>query len=417
MANDSRLRDYVAWVASPDGAVTPVADARLLTDSRGRHLESGLRYRSEWLRRPDALALNPVHAPLQSDPMEWETRETPAFLDDVLPGRWEQAVRARIRDESFDPGDLHAMLARPGRVWHVGHVVVLPLDVDPPPLSSAVRFEHLASLAGEAERIHQHRSPELEALKRLQAGSSVGGARPKVLVDDEGAWLVKFNLSDDAFNHARVEHACLLLAEHAGIPVPASRPVSAGNVEALAIRRFDVMEPGGRRGLISANALLKARDTQADPVHAGYDDLVELVRGYSTRPTADLRQLYAQMLFNEAINNRDDHLKNFSFLHDPEAFHLSPAYDLVPSEAHGAYPQLDLGSSPHLPSPDTEEAIKAGKTFQLAPAEARAVNDRLADALDNVETIRERAGLSGRDWRFLRDRLPRRFRPTKKPPR
>jgi serine/threonine-protein kinase HipA len=36
------------------------------------------------------------------------------------------------------------------------------------------------------------------------------------------------------------------------------------------------------------------------------------------------------MVFNAAIGNVDDHLKNFWMLARPDGFHLAPAFDLVP---------------------------------------------------------------------------------------
>lgn len=401
MAAQTTLRDYLVWVALPDGRVMPAADFRLETDHRGRHRMSGLRYRAEWLGLPASYPLNPVHAPLQANPIEWATREVPAVLDEVLPGRWERAVQQRVWAGRYDIDDLHAVLGMPRSTWRVGAIEVLPVDVEPPSLESSLAFNDIEGLAEEAERIDRHQLPEIQALMRMQEGSSVGGARPKVLIEDGGAWMVKFTRADDPFNHARVEHACLLLAARAGIPVPESRIVPAGRFEGLAIRRFDVTDGGGRLGLVSANALLKDADSQADPVHASYDDLAYLIRKYSTRPRRDLAQIYAQMLFNEWIGNRDDHLKNFSFLQGPGVFELSPAYDLVPSEGMGAYPQLDFGYAPHLPRSGTDQALAAAKAFQLTPAEGRRINERLANAFSAVTEVMWHAGLSDSDRRFF----------------
>ena len=56
-----------------------------------------------------------------------------------------------------------------------------------------------------------HEASQVEDLMLL--GTSMGGARPKTVVEDsEGLWLAKFNRTDDRWNHARVEHSCLELA-------------------------------------------------------------------------------------------------------------------------------------------------------------------------------------------------------------
>ncbi len=405
----NRLAEYTVWVALADGTPEPVADYRLETDHRGRHRASALRYRSSWLEHPRRYALNPVHAPLTPEPMEWTTNDIPAVLDEVLPGRWERAVQRRFRGERHDVDDLHAVLSVEREMWRVGALEILPAGTEPPPLTSPLTFADIDELAEEVERTDRHPSSTVQALLRIQAGSSVGGARPKVLVReaaDGTDWLVKLPRQGDPFDHVRLEAACLTLAEAAGIPVPAHALVEAGRATGLAVCRFDVASAGGRLGLVSANALLKDPQTQADPLHRGYDDLATLVRRHSVRPRADLIQLYAQMLFNQAINNRDDHLRNFSFLHlegDAAGWVLSPAYDLVPDEALGVYSQLGLGHSALLPRPGTDEAMAAAELFQLTPVEARTVNDRLLAALEERKAIADSLGLSERERHlFLR---------------
>ncbi|TVQ36556.1 MAG: type II toxin-antitoxin system HipA family toxin [Wenzhouxiangella sp.] len=383
---------------------------RLETSRRGRHVMSGMRYRSAWLQHPARYSLNPMHAPLGATPVEWGTGHIPALIDEVLPGRWERAVRQRFWAGRADIDDLHAVLGDSRSVWRIGAMEILPPDHPQPALSSQVRMADIKGIMDEVKRTEAHLDPDLAALARLQAGSSAGGARPKVTIEHEGAWLAKFSRSDDAFCHPRVEHACLLLAGRAGLEVPESRVETVSGKDLLLVRRFDVSEHGGRRGMVSANALLKDPRQQRDPGHAGYEDVIGCVRRLSSRVEKDLKQLYAQMLFNEAINNRDDHLKNFSFILEPGSVELSPAYDLVPSEAVGAFPQLDFKKRPALPVPATDEAVGAGSAFGLTTAEARQINDRIAAALADIRSVMDEAGLEESDRRFLIQRLPIRFR-------
>lgn len=403
------LKDYTAWIALPDGQPIQAADVRLETDPRGRHLASGARYRTEWLRHPQRYAINPAHLPLDPAPVQWETANIPALIDEVLPGRWERAVQQRVWGGKGDIDDLHAVLGADQRAWRTGSLEILAPGVVPPPLKSAVSLSDLDMLGDEVERFEQHLPPELEALSRMQAGSSVGGARPKVLLDDDGAWLAKFQRRDDSFNQVRVEHACLLLATRAGLETAQSRVISTSRADVLLVRRFDVTDVGGRYGMVSANALLKDMRHQADPIQPGYEDLVTCIRRYSTTPARDLCQIYGQMLLNQAINNTDDHLKNFSFLLGPGWIALSPAYDLVPSEALGAYPQLNFNHQSRLPAPATPEAILAAAAFSLTPAEAREINDRIAAAVSEIGKIMDQAELDAADRRFLLQRLPRGF--------
>ena len=94
-------------------------------------------------------------------------------------------------------------------------------------------------------------------------GTSMGGARPKAVVEDgEGLWLAKFNRLDDKTNNARIEHAMLVLARECGIVVADSRVVSVGDRDVLLVKRFDRERAGDdgyrRARMISALTLLQA---------------------------------------------------------------------------------------------------------------------------------------------------------------
>ncbi|MCP1727906.1 serine/threonine-protein kinase HipA [Natronospira proteinivora] len=401
MSTANRLEAYTLWLALPDGHCRPVAEFLLETDPRGRHRRSGLRYLPAWLDAPEAFPLNPVHAPLQTEPREWLGPELPAVLDEVLPGQWERQLLRHAWNQSNtlrDPGDLHAVLSAPRSSFRLGAMEILPGNAQPPALNSPLSLSDLEALILDARAVEAEAFPEAAALKRLRQGSSAGGARPKALIQDGGQpWLAKFNRADDPFNHVRAEALCLNLAERAGLQIPAHRVMRIGELEALLLHRFDVNEAGGRYHMLSANALLKDPETQADLAHPRYDDLVELIRHHGAEPARDLKRLYAQMLFNEAINNRDDHLRNFSFLQGEGGLHLSPAYDLVPSEALGSWPVLGFGHQVSLPRPGSDKALAAARHFGLPPTEAREVNEALRHAFSDLPQALQNLDLSPKD--------------------
>lgn len=409
MSDGDRVVDYVVRVTKPDGSDRCAADLIIETDHRGRHQRSALRYRVDWLADADRFAIHPVHAPLMPEPVEWRTRETPALIDEAMPGRWERSVLRRLSEQSgrpIDTGDIHAVLA--ANVGRAGIGAVEIVDPARPAASGATPpgLDDLERLAIETDRLIGHENPDLEMLRRLRAGSTAGGARPKVLASgDKGHWLVKFARRDDPFDHVAVEWCCLQLAARAGLSVPDSGIFRAGDFKALLVRRFDVTPVGGRRHVLSANALLKRVDDQADPHQAAYEDLADLIRSYGRKPSRDLKRVYARMLFNEAINNRDDHLRNFSFFQSPRGLELTPAYDLVPSEGRGEYPQLTFGNAARLPSPGTESAVRAGRAFQLSPREAREIDRTLCAAFDDIGSLMEEAGMSDPDRRWFRSIL------------
>jgi serine/threonine-protein kinase HipA len=55
-----------------------------------------------------------------------------------------------------------------------------------------------------------------------------------------------------------------------------------------------------------------------------------LERKHSTAPKMDVATLFRHMVFNAAVGNVDDHLKNFWMLAKPGGYRLAPAFDLLP---------------------------------------------------------------------------------------
>lgn len=162
----------------------------------------------------------------------------------------------------------------------------------------------------------------------------MGGARPKAVVEDDGRlWIAKFNRRDDPFNHARVEHAMLVLARECGLSVAESRITQIARRDVLLVKRFD-REPhqdGYRRArMLSALTLLRTGDSHQDRERWSYVLLAEELRRLSHRPQADVQELFKRMTFNALVSNTDDHPRNHAVIAHDQNFRLSPAYDLVP---------------------------------------------------------------------------------------
>lgn len=166
-------------------------------------------------------------------------------------------------------------------------------------------------------------------------GTSMGGARPKVVVEDEeGLWIAKFNRPDDLWNSARIEHAMLTLARSCGISASESRLITIAQRDVLLVKRFDREKTKGgyfRARMISGLTLLGAQDTHHDRDKWSYVLLAEELRRVSARPEQDAAELFRRMCFNALISNIDDHPRNHAILAKDRHWRLSPAYDLTPS--------------------------------------------------------------------------------------
>jgi serine/threonine-protein kinase HipA len=168
-------------------------------------------------------------------------------------------------------------------------------------------------------------------------GTSMGGARPKAVVeDDEGLWIAKFNRADDRWSNTRVEHAMLELARRCGISSAASRIVKVGDKDVLLVRRFDREKTVGgylRARMISGLTLLRAEETPERNDRWSYVIMSEELRRVAAEPEKDAHELFRRMCFNALISNIDDHPRNHALFARAREWRLSPAYDLTPSPA------------------------------------------------------------------------------------
>lgn len=174
-----------------------------------------------------------------------------------------------------------------------------------------------------------------QAQELLLAGTSMGGARPKTVVEDgEGLWVAKFNRPDDCWNHARVERAMLLLARECSVQTAESRLETIGDRDVLLVKRFDreKVDAGYRRArMLSALTLLRADDSHQDRDKWSYVLLAEELRRTSSQPKQDAPELFRRMCFNALISNTDDHPRNHAIIASDIDWVLSPAYDLTSS--------------------------------------------------------------------------------------
>lgn len=185
------------------------------------------------------------------------------------------------------------------------------------------------------------RYPELAAQASSGLpGTSAGGEQPKFLThintpDHENrAVLVKFSPPLDQQTGRR--WADLLLAEAhalevlagAGLANPGVRVIDAANRRFLEIPRFDRTPTGGRRGVVSLEALHSAAvGSHTRGWTAAIEDLHQagLVDDHTRHVTARLQA------FGELIGNTDMHSGNLSFwLDDRLPFRVTPAYDMLP---------------------------------------------------------------------------------------
>lgn len=325
------------------GELEPVTAGRfaLAVDRRQGVPEGRFVYGRSYLERPNAVALDPVE--LKLAPRTYTTVMLGGLfgaLRDASPDYWGRLVIQRHLGKAH-PGEMTYLLFSPDD--RAGALGFGPGQTPPAPRRTFNKTLDLAILQEAADAIvanddgggagadEDHDRVE----KLMMIGTSMGGARPKAVVEDGGGlWIAKFNRPDDTWNSARVEHAMLLLARACGLDVAESRVAPVGGRDVLVVKRFDreKAEAGYRRArMVSALTLLRAEDTYRSRDKWSYVLLAEELRRVCADPARNAGELFRRMCFNALISNIDDHPRNHAVIARDKDWQLSPAYDLTPA--------------------------------------------------------------------------------------
>ena len=178
-------------------------------------------------------------------------------------------------------------------------------------------------------------TPELA--QALQHGTSIGGARPKVLIQSGNRKLIaKFSTSSDLYSVVKAEYVAMRLAGLVGLNVARVSLERAAGKDVLLVERFDRTAASNgwqRKSLVSALTMLALDEMMAR--YASYEALAELVRARFSSAPETLRELFSRIVFNILVGNTDDHARNHAAFWDGHALRLTPAYDICPQARHG----------------------------------------------------------------------------------
>jgi serine/threonine-protein kinase HipA len=131
--------------------------------------------------------------------------------------------------------------------------------------------------------------------------------------------------------------------------------------------------------------------TERTKTYASYLDIAEFISNYGAKIEANLHQLWRRIIFNIAISNTDDHLRNHGFILTKEGWILSPAYDLNPSIDKGG---LTLNIDTDNNDLDFELAESVGEYFRLNKQQMEAIVQEVLQVTSNWKTIAKEIGIS-----------------------
>ena len=334
MANDEQAC-YVYIQLPRTMETVPCASLRVRTIATGV-FEGTFTYGKRYLERPEVVSLDPFHLPLSTRPQRFtKLKGIPGAARDAGPDAWgRRVIQAKLQRPEADIQEMEYLLNGPDD--GAGNLSFGRTATPPAPRRPFNRTHQLAALIEAAEKLEEDGRLPHEVLEALEPGTSMGGARPKVTVEDNHkVWLAKLPEKADRHNMQRIEYATLELARAAGLRVCGTRLEAVGERDALMLDRFDrEWNPDAnayrRFGLVSGLTVIDADDGYLGRDRWSYPLLADELRRWSVKSNDDRRELFLRMVFNAMVTNNDDHPRNHALVQTRGGWRLSPAYDILP---------------------------------------------------------------------------------------
>ena len=403
MISDGGYNEAFIWIWLPE-ATDPVVAGKL-SRSGDRLL---FNYGKSYLQRENAIALYAPELPLTSGNISL-TRglKMPGVIRDGSPDAWGRRViiNRKLGQSGKQVDTTH--LDELTYLLESGSDRIGALDFQHSPteyvprVAASVTLEELLHCA---ERVEKGLPVPPELDLALHHGTSIGGARPKALIEDNrGKYIAKFSSSSDIYPVVKSEFIAMRLAKLAGLDVADVQIKAVAGKDVLLVERFDRQRtPKGwsRKSMVSALTLFGLDEMFAR--YASYETLADLIRLRFTDAPRTLKVLFSRLVFNILCGNTDDHARNHAAFWDGEMLTLTPAYDLCPQGRAG-----NIASQAMLISGDQRQSnlaccIEAAAVFQLSRTEASMIIAQLQGAIEHHwQAVCDEAQLSPVDRRLL----------------
>lgn len=264
-------------------------------------------------------------------------------------------------------------------------------DATPTPPWSSIRELQHAAFSLENDENSDNAKKWLAIL--IAPGSSLGGARPKanILDENKNLCIAKFPSKNDIVDKAKWEYLAYELAVMAGIEMSAcSIEKIAGKYHTFFTKRFD-RDKGERIHFASAMTMTGNTEDTIKNNPASYLEIAEFIQTQGAKVEENLHQLWKRIVFNIAISNTDDHLRNHGFILTGEGWILSPAFDLNPSiEKDGLALNIDMDNN----ALDFDLAKSVGAYFRLNEKQMDCILRNVLDSVSQWKSIANKIGIS-----------------------
>ncbi len=363
-------------------------------------------YHADWLASPFAQKIDPDLHLFSGDQFSNEPQQNFRIFLDSCPDRWGRLLMKRreaalANQQGLRPKNLTEMDYLLG-VHDTYRMGALRFKTDlhgpfldnsdrltAPPISSLRELEYAAAQM-ESDAAMDDPDYIKWLFMLISPGSSLGGARPKscVINNDQSLWIAKFPSRYDDHDVGAWEYLTHQLALDAGIKMSECRVEKFGSHHhTFLTKRFD-RTPHSRLHFTSALTQLGYYDGDYD---ASYLELAQFLTEKGANAKMDLEQLWRRIVFNIAVSNTDDHLRNHGFIYQNGGWLLSPAYDINPVVASTGLHLNITDSDNRL---DFSLAMEVAEFFQLSKKRAADVKDEILASVQKWKSLATDLGLS-----------------------
>lgn len=364
---------YAHWLGMKEPKLIGILSAHI---GKGRKTFS-FEYDSDWISTHERVLLDP-DLDWYSGPQYPNKKENFGLFLDSMPDSWGRTLMQRreaqkAKEEGRAMRKLHEINYLLG-VYDGSRMGALRFKTDPvgpfldvasgtavPPWTSLGELEKAVTMIESDEEDENIRE---WILMLIAPGTSLGGSRPKANFTDRNndLWIAKFPSRNDTVDKAAWEFLAYRLAKSSGINM-ADSGISrlTGSYNTFLTKRFD-REKKERIHFASAMTMTGNTEESIKDNKPSYLELAEFIKFSGASNEEDLHQLWRRIVFNIAISNTDDHLRNHGFLLMEKGWRLSPAFDVNPStDKIGLALNIDTDSN----AMDFDLAYDVGEYFML----------------------------------------------------
>jgi len=402
MSTKTDIYVYAHWIGMQEPKMIGILSAQQAKGKKAFSFE----YDKDWLKSDQKFLLDP-DIQLYGGPQYPNQKENFGIFLDSMPDTWGRTLMKRreaqlAREKNVKPKTLYDIDFLLG-VFDESRMGALRFKIDPvgefldnnktastPPWTSIRELQNAAFIFEndiDSEDVNRY----LSVL--ITPGSSLGGARPKanILDADKSLWIAKFPSKTDTIDKAAWEFLAYQLATKAGIEMaPCRMERILGKHHTFFTKRFD-RENGERIHFASAMTITGNNEDTIRDNQASYLDIAEFISNNGANIKANLHQLWRRIIFNIAISNTDDHLRNHGFILTKEGWILSPAYDLNPSiDKDGLALNIDTDNN----ELDFDLAKSVGEYFRLNNNQMEVIIQEVLEVTTKWKTMANEIGIS-----------------------